>query len=138
MVDFLSPAERSKRMSRIRGKDTKPELALRSALHGLGLRYRLHDRSLPGEPDLVFRRRKTVVFVHGCFWHRHQGCPIATTPKSNTDFWLEKFTRNVRRDADNRRALEATGWRVLIAWECQLSSKAKVQKEALRLFRLLS
>lgn len=138
MVDFLSPAGRSVRMSRIRDKDTRPGLALRSALHRLGLRYRLHDRSLPGKPDLVFRRRKVVVFVHGCFWHRHQGCTVATIPKSNADFWREKFARNVRRDGSNRRALETMGWRVLVAWECQLSSRVKLEKEALRLFRLLS
>ncbi|MFP3499206.1 DNA mismatch endonuclease Vsr, partial [Pseudomonas sp. SIMBA_059] len=89
--DFLSPRERSKRMSLIRGRDTQPELALRRALHRLGLRFRLHGAGLPGKPDLVFPRYKTVVFVHGCFWHQHAGCSIATIPKSNTQFWMEKF-----------------------------------------------
>ena len=91
MVDFLTTAQRSERMSRIRGKDSQPELALRRVLHRLGLRYRLHAKELPGKPDLVFPRHKAVVFVHGCFWHRHKGCNIATTPKSNTPFWVEKF-----------------------------------------------
>jgi len=109
MVDFLSPTERSERMSRIRGKDTKPELALRKVLHGLGLRYRLHGAGLAGKPDLVFPRYKAVVFVHGCFWHRHTGCNIATTPKSNTPFWTEKFDKNVPRDARVAAELEKRG-----------------------------
>jgi len=125
MVDFLSPRERSERMSRIRGKDTRPELALRKVLHGLGFRYRLHGKNLPGKPDLVFPRYKTVVFVHGCFWHRHPGCSIATTPKSNTPFWVEKFEKNVARDANVTAQLEKQGWNVLVAWECELSSPTK-------------
>jgi DNA mismatch endonuclease (patch repair protein) len=122
MVDFLSPTGRSARMSRIRGKDTKPELALRKVLHGLGFRYRLNVADLPGKPDLVFRRYKTVVFVHGCFWHRHPGCKIATTPKSNTEFWIDKFEKNKERDARARKALEEAGWGVLVVWECELGS----------------
>lgn len=127
MTDFLSPAERSDRMSRIRGKDTQPELALRKILHKLGLRYRLHGAALPGKPDLVFPRYRTVVFVHGCFWHRHAGCNIASTPKSNTPFWLEKFEKNIARDARVAAQLEAEGWRVLVVWECELASMAKTQ-----------
>jgi DNA mismatch endonuclease (patch repair protein) len=115
-------------MSRIRGKDTQPELALRKALHRLGLRYRLHGAGLPGKPDLVFPRYKVVVFVHGCFWHRHRGCSIATTPKSNTPFWLEKFEKNVARDARVAKQLEAQGWRVFVAWECELSTPTKAAK----------
>jgi len=122
MTDFLTPAERSDRMSRIRGKDTQPELALRRVLHRLGLRYRLHGAGLPGKPDLVFPRYRTVVFVHGCFWHRHNGCNIATTPKSNTAFWLEKFEQNVARDARVATQLESLGWRVFVVWECELAS----------------
>ncbi|MGV2464814.1 UNVERIFIED_CONTAM: DNA mismatch endonuclease Vsr, partial [Pseudomonas aeruginosa] len=133
MTDFLSPAERSDRMSRIRGKDTQPELALRKILHKLGLRYRLHGAALPGKPDLVFPRYRTVVFVHGCFWHRHAGCNIASTPKSNTPFWLEKFEKNIARDARVAAQLEAEGWRVLVVWECELASMAKTQATGKRL-----
>jgi DNA mismatch endonuclease (patch repair protein) len=121
MVDFLTPAQRSERMSRIRGKDSQPELALRRVLHRLGLRYRLHAKELPGKPDLVFPRHKAAVFVHGCFWHRHEGCKIATTPKSNTPFWVEKFEKNVERDSRVAATLEELGWRVFVAWECDLA-----------------
>ncbi|MBN3791837.1 DNA mismatch endonuclease Vsr [Burkholderia sp. Ac-20353] len=127
MVDFLSPRERSERMALIRGRDTQPELALRRALHRLGLRFRLHGAGLPGKPDLVFPRYKTVVFVHGCFWHRHAGCSIATIPKSNTQFWMEKFERNVGRDKRVTAQLNELGWRVLVAWECELSTKQKIE-----------
>jgi DNA mismatch endonuclease (patch repair protein) len=133
MTDFLTPAERSDRMSRIRGKDTQPELALRKVLHRLGLRYRLYGAGLPGKPDLVFPRYRTVVFVHGCFWHRHDGCNIATTPKSNTPFWLEKFEKNVARDARVATQLEALGWRVFIVWECELGSAIKTKETGERL-----
>lgn len=107
-------------MSGIRGKDTKPELTVRSHLHRKGLRYRLHAK-LPGKPDLVFPKHQTVVFVHGCFWHRHKDCQYATTPKTNTKFWQTKFASNVRRDAYVQEKLEAQGWRVLTVWECQTS-----------------
>lgn len=137
MVDILSPTERSERMSRIRGKDTAPELALRKTLHGLGLRYRLHCAHLPGKPDLVFPRYKTVVFVQGCFWHRHPGCPIATTPKSNTLFWTRKFEKNVARDRQVKKALIKLGWRVLLAWECELDSKTKAKATGERLAALI-
>jgi len=133
MADFLSPKERSERMSRIRSKDTSPEVALRRALHALGLRFRIHDKRLPGRPDIVLPRFKTVVLVHGCFWHRHQGCRVATTPKSNTAFWLDKFERNTVRDARNIASLQALGWKVLVAWECELGSLRKVQDAALRI-----
>jgi DNA mismatch endonuclease (patch repair protein) len=127
MADTLSPAERSVRMSRIRGRDTRPELVLRRILHALGLRYRLQGKGLPGTPDLVFPRHKVVVFVHGCFWHRHAGCKIASTPKSNTAFWTEKFAKNVARDARMASSLEQLGWRVLVVWECELANSAKAQ-----------
>jgi len=130
MTDFLSPAERSDRMSRIRGKDTKPELALRKALHALGLRYRLHGAGLPGKPDIVFPRYRTVVLVHGCFWHRHAGCNIATTPKSKTEFWQEKFKKNVERDARVVTQLQTMGWKVITVWECELASISKLQATA--------
>ncbi len=110
-------------MSRIRSRDTAPELALRGALHAKGFRFRLGTRSLPGRPDIVLRRHQAAVFVHGCFWHRHPGCSIATTPKTRTDYWLEKFRRNVERDAEVAGKLQAQGWRVIVAWECELAPR---------------
>jgi len=132
LVDFLSPSERSERMSRIRSSNTSPELALRRALHALGFRFRLHRKDLPGKPDIVLPRYETVVFVHGCFWHRHAGCKVATTPKSNTGFWVEKFDRNVARDSRSRELLEAQGWKVIVVWECELGSGRKAVDAALR------
>jgi DNA mismatch endonuclease (patch repair protein) len=121
MVDRLSTSDRSWVMAKVRNADTKPEWILRCGLHRLGFRYKLSDGALPGRPDLVFPRYKSVIFVHGCFWHRHEGCRDASTPKSNTAFWLKKFTENIRRDQSKERALEALGWRVLILWECELT-----------------
>lgn len=120
VADVVSPEVRSRMMSGIRGGDTRPELALRRALHRLGFRYRLHDRKLPGRPDLVFPGRGAVVFVHGCFWHRHAECRFTTSPKTNGDFWLAKFAANVARDERATQALHRSGWRVMVAWECQL------------------
>ena len=130
MVDILTPAERSERMARIRSRDTKPEVRLRKALHRLGLRFRLHGKRLPGKPDIVLPKYRTAIFVHGCFWHRHAGCKVATTPKSNTDFWIEKFDRNVARDAASVERLQADGWRVIIAWECELRTEAMAAGKA--------
>lgn len=124
MTDSLTPEQRSERMSRIRSSNTKPELILRRGLHRLGLRFRLHYAGLPGKPDLVFPKFRTVVFVHGCFWHRHAGCSVASVPKSNTEFWMEKFSKNVARDARNIAELQRLGWRCLIVWECELSQAA--------------
>ena len=107
-------------MAGIRGKDTKPEMTLRKALHARGLRYRLHAADLPGRPDLVFARYRAVVFVHGCFWHRHKGCRYATTPATRSDFWTRKFATNVQRDMNVRTQLASIGWRVAIVWECAL------------------
>lgn len=107
-------------MSRIRSSNTRPEVTLRRALHARGLRYRLHDRRLSGTPDIVFPRFEAVCFVHGCFWHRHPGCPYATTPSTRTAFWMAKFDANVTRDRANRRALLAAGWRTAVVWECAL------------------
>lgn len=120
MVDIVSPEVRSRMMSGIRGKDTRPELLVRSFLHGQGLRYRLHDRKLPGAPDLVFPRHGVVLFIHGCYWHRHHGCRYATTPASNVEFWQGKFDRNVRRDREVIGRLLKNGWRVILIWECGL------------------
>ncbi|XDF35150.1 very short patch repair endonuclease [Paracidovorax avenae] len=112
--------QRSRMMSSIRGKNTRPELALRSALFAAGFRYRLHQRGLPGSPDLVFPKYRVALFVHGCFWHRHEGCRFTTSPKTNSDFWRLKFEGNVRRDARNVALLGEQGWRVAIVWECAL------------------
>lgn len=133
MPDFLTPEERSKRMSRIRSSDTSPELALRRALHALGLRYRLHSKELPGRPDIVLARHKAVVFVHGCFWHRHEGCKVATTPRSNTAFWQDKFDRNVARDKKVQSLLREKGWKVIVAWECEVGSQRRAAATACRI-----
>jgi DNA mismatch endonuclease (patch repair protein) len=137
MTDFLSPKERSERMARIKGKNTRPEIALRKVLHGLGLRYRLNGGGLSGKPDLIFPRYKTVVFVHGCFWHRHLNCSIATTPKSNTAFWLEKFEKNVARDNRVTSSLQTLGWKVFIVWECEVDSTKKAHTTGKRLADLI-
>ena len=107
-------------MASIRGKNTRPELSLRSAMFAAGFRYRLHVRGLPGSPDLVFPKYRAVLFVHGCFWHRHDGCRYTTSPKSNEDFWSLKFEGNASRDARNVALLKEQGWRVAIVWECEL------------------
>jgi len=115
-------------MSGIKGKDTEPELAVRRYLHAAGLRFRLHDKRLPGRPDIVLPTFRTVVLVHGCFWHRHEGCPYATTPSSRAEFWGRKFDQNVRRDADNVRALQAAGWTALTIWECQARDRVMLDE----------
>ena len=119
MVDTLTPAQRSALMSRIRGVDTKPELAVRRALHAQGYRYRTHLRGLPGRPDVVFTKRRIAVFVHGCFWHRH-GCAKTSDPKSRVEYWQTKFESNVERDRRNQEQLIRDGWRVFVAWECEV------------------
>lgn len=120
MVDVVDAPTRSRMMAGIRGKDTKPELAVRKALHALGLRYRLHAKDLPGKPDIVFPKYKAAVFVHGCFWHRHEGCRFATTPATRPEFWSEKFAANVERDSRKQAELEAAGWRQRVVWECDV------------------
>ena len=107
-------------MSRIKGRNTKPELAVRSLLHRMGYRFRLHRADLPGKPDIVLSRYRTVIFVHGCFWHRHKDCRFAYTPKSRTEFWLKKLEPNVIRDIQVKSDLELLGWRVITLWECEL------------------
>ncbi len=107
-------------MSGIRGKDTKPELLVRTYLHARGFRYRLHSINLPGKPDLVFPKYRTVLFVHGCFWHRHENCKYAATPKTNSAFWIKKLSANRDRDRKNQSLLQALGWRVLTIWECEV------------------
>ena len=130
-MDILSPEERGALMSLVRSTNTKPELAVRRALHAQGYRYRLHGRGLPGRPDLVFAKRRVAVFVHGCFWHRHDGCPKSRLPKTRRDYWRRKFDGNVVRDQRNERQLVAAGWRVFVAWECE------IQKDATLLDRLM-
>lgn len=120
MADVVDRATRSRMMAGIKGKNTKPELLVRSYLHCRGLRYRLHASNLPGKPDLVFPKYRTVVFVHGCFWHQHAGCNYATMPSSRTDFWKRKLSENVARDQCQVIALERSGWRVFVIWECEL------------------
>lgn len=120
MTDVFSKSKRSEVMSRIKGQNSKPELVVRSLLHRLGYRFRLHRTALPGKPDIVLPRFKTVIFVHGCFWHRHKDCRFAYTPKSRTDFWLKKLESNVLRDIQVKSDLETLGWRVITIWECEL------------------
>lgn len=116
-------------MSRVRSKDTKPELLVRRLVHGMGYRYRLHSRTLPGHPDLVFTRRRKIVFVHGCFWHRHPdpGCKLARMPKSRLDFWAPKLELNRRRDIESQAKLRELGWDVLVVWECELRDRADLE-----------
>lgn len=123
MVDKLTKEERSRNMSRITGKNTKPEILLRSLLHRQGFRFRLHDEQLPGKPDIVLPRYRTVIFVNGCFWHRHKNCKFAYTPKSRKEFWLKKFERTVKRDQEKQEALINMGWQVIVAWECELNKQ---------------
>lgn len=123
MTDIVDPAKRSRIMASIRGKNTKPELKVRHGLHQMGVRFRLHRRDLPGRPDLVFPKYKTALFVHGCFWHRHDSCGLAYTPSDNSRKWAEKFSANVERDKRQITLLQQAGWRVFIIWECALRRK---------------
>jgi DNA mismatch endonuclease (patch repair protein) len=132
-MDKVSTAVRSRMMSAIKGKNTKPELLVRSVVHSLGLRFRLHGEQLPGRPDLVLPRHRTVVFVHGCFWHRHD-CGLAAVPKTRTAFWESKFAANVARDSRNRSALERMGWRVVEIWECETYDDALLRCHIRSLF----
>ena len=129
MVDVLTPAQRRLNMSRIRDKDTKPEMLLRRGLHALGLRFRLHRKDLPGRPDLVFPARRAVILVHGCFWHGHS-CPLGKTPATRTEFWQAKIEGNRNRDELTSKALTVAGWRVLIVWECALRGPGRLPEGA--------
>ena len=129
MTDKLTPEQRHRCMSLIRSKDTKPEIMVRKYLFACGFRYRIHVKRLPGTPDIVLRRYRTVIFVNGCFWHGHPDCSYYSIPKSNTDFWKNKITRNRERDHEHRVALRDMGWHVIELWECQL--RPKVRKENL-------
>ena len=126
MADIVDSKRRSQLMAGIRGRDTAPELAVRRIAHRMGLRFRLHRKGLPGRPDLVFPKHRLAVFVHGCFWHRHEGCPFSHIPKTRTAYWAEKFERNVARDKRNREALQCLGWRVVVIWECEVGDETAV------------
>ena len=130
MADNLSAEDRSRCMSRIRSRDMKPERFVRSLVHSMGYRFRLHRRDLPGTPDLVLAKHRAVIFVNGCFWHWHadSSCPIAGLPKSNVSYWEPKLRRTRERDELNRRALQSLGWRVLTLWECQLTDRVRATK----------
>lgn len=133
MADVVSPAVRSRMMAGIRGKNTKPEIIVRHGLHALGFRYRLHDRKLPGKPDLVFPARQAVIFVHGCFWHGHD-CHLFKWPSTREDFWQTKITRNRENDLRHSVALSEAGWRQATVWECSLKGKTRLpQGEPVRL-----
>jgi DNA mismatch endonuclease, patch repair protein len=131
-VDRLSQTDRSKLMRLVPSKDTKPEMAVRRLVHSLGFRYRLHGSRLPGTPDLVLRRLKRAIFVHGCFWHRHAGCKKASTPSTNRPFWKAKFIANKLRDKRNIRELQELGWRVLVVWECETRFPEKLTRRLRR------
>lgn len=136
-MDKLTPQKRSENMRSIRSKGMKPELLVRSLVSRLGYRYRLHDKNLPGKPDLVFRSRRKIILVHGCFWHQHSdpACKITRQPKSNTGYWVRKLQRTIARDLEHEKALTSEGWKVLTFWECELANEAAVLK---RLTRFLS
>lgn len=132
MIDIVDPKTRSRMMSGIRGSHTKPEIALRKSLHAVGVRYSLHRKDLPGRPDIVLPARQAVIFVHGCFWHRHEGCCFTTTPATRPEFWQAKFTSNGDRDRRNIEILLAEGWRVAVVWECALRKSGSPESVALR------
>ncbi|WP_221165430.1 very short patch repair endonuclease [Rhizobium sp. NLR4a] len=134
-MDRLTSEHRSWLMSRVRGKNTTPEMRVRKVAHSLGFRYRLHRKDLPGKPDLCFPKRKVAIFVHGCFWHRHEGCRKASLPKSRTEYWYQKFASNVERDERSEASLVALGWKVHVIWECQTKNEAELRE---RLYRLLT
>lgn len=128
-MDKIDTARRSANMAQIRGKDTGPELKVRRIAHAMGLRFRLHRKDLPGRPDLILPKYRLAIFVHGCFWHRHHGCRRATMPATRTDFWQAKFACTVERDKRQIADLEASGWRVLVLWECGLKNEESIRAE---------
>ena len=124
--------QRSRNMSAIKSKNTKPEIAVRKVLHSMGYRFRLHGKDLPGSPDIVLPKYRTVIFVHGCFWHRHENCKYATTPKTREEFWESKFKENVIRDKSLQKKLSAIGWKIIIVWECEIKDKNLLIKDRLK------
>ena len=127
-MDNLSKQDRSERMSRVRAADTKPEMRVRRLVHAMGYRYRLHSNRLPGCPDMVFPKLRKIIFVHGCFWHRHKGCALARLPKSNLGFWVPKLNGNRERDLRSNKALRRAGWRIKVIWECQTANLQKLER----------
>jgi len=134
MADVMTPEQRSRCMAAIKGKDTKPEMQVRRFLFSKGLRYRVNNRKLPGSPDIVLKKYKTVVFIDGCFWHGHEGCKYFRLPKSNVDFWRQKIALNIARDYANGVDLRLAGWRVIRIWECNVKTKAKREETLERLY----
>lgn len=134
-MDVHTPETRSYNMSRIRGKDTKPEMIVRRILWHSGFRYRVHYKKLPGKPDLVLHRYNTVIFVHGCFWHRHKGCKYATTPKNRKKFWATKFRNNVKRHKAVIKELKYLGWNIIVVWECETKDIEKLEAALIRSLR---
>jgi DNA mismatch endonuclease (patch repair protein) len=135
MVDSLSKEKRSWNMSRIRSKDTKPEKIVRSLLHRMGYRFRLHVKNLPGKPDIVLPKYKTIIFVHGCFWHRHPKCKYAYTPKSRIEFWRKKFADNIARFKNVKKGLQHLQWNIVVIWECELSKPNTVVNKLTRFIK---
>lgn len=138
MTDIKTPEERSRNMAAIHSSDTKPEMLVRRYLHTMGWRYGLHNKKLPGSPDIVMRRFKTVIFVNGCFWHGHENCKYYRLPKSNTEFWRTKIDKNRARDERNIEALRKLGWRVIVIWECGLKTEAQRQQTFKELFHIFN
>lgn len=137
MSDKVSAEQRSRNMARVKNKNTAPEIVVRKTLHRLGYRFRLHRRDLPGNPDIVLPRYRTVIFVHGCFWHGHPGCRRAARPSSNVEFWNVKLDKNRQRDADVRQRLTALGWQVLTIWQCETKNPAHLEQLIRTFFNFL-
>ena len=138
MADNLTAEQRRKNMSAIKSRHTKPEIIVRSMLHRLGFRFRLHNKKLPGKPDIILPKYKTVIFVHGCFWHQHKGCKRSTIPKSNTDYWIPKLTGNVKRDVQHKADLKKSGWNVAVVWECETKDADNLAKKLKKIFAKIS
>lgn len=137
MTDVMTPEQRSRLMAAIKGKDTKPELIVRKYLFSRGLRFRLQVKTLPGKPDIVLPKYRTVILVNGCFWHGHEGCRYYRLPKSNIDFWQQKISRNIERDRRTEAELTALGWRVIHVWECEINTVARRAETLERMYRLI-
>lgn len=138
MADTITPEQRSRNMAAIKGRDTKPELIVRKYLFSRGLRYRVNNRKLPGSPDIVLKKYKTVVFIDGCFWHGHAGCKYFRLPKSNVEFWKHKIAMNYARDYANNIDLKLAGWRVIRIWECEIRTKAKREETLRKLYLMIT